>query len=144
VFWVYLFVCFDVLLVCLCECFFSCVSEVCVCEMCGCGCVWRLYVCVCLREMCVGVGVVVWFPFFGDRSGAVAGVFCECIVFLCLEVECVFCVFWLFFVGLVCFCFVFCEFLCFVCFDCEVRVCVCAGGVCLNGVVRVCLCWDGV
>jgi len=70
--------------------FFLCV-DVCVCVRCVCCvCVWRMYVCVCLCEMCVCV-CVVWFPSCGDGGGVVAGVFCECVVFLCLEVECVLC-----------------------------------------------------
>jgi len=43
-----------------------------------------LFVCVCLREMCVGAGDAVWFPFCGVGSGAVVGVFCECVVVFCL------------------------------------------------------------
>jgi len=31
------------------------------------------------------------FPLCGDGGGDIAGVFCECVVFPCLEVECVFC-----------------------------------------------------
>jgi len=79
-----------VLLACLCECFFH-VCPKCVCVRCvfG-GGVWRLCVCVRLREMCVGVGVVVVFPFCGDGSGGVAGVFCECVVVLRLYVDCFF------------------------------------------------------
>jgi len=43
-----------------------------VCESC---------VCVCLREMCACV-VVVLVPFCGDRGGGVGVVFCECVVLL--------------------------------------------------------------
>jgi len=59
-------------------------------------------VCVCV---CVFVIVVVWFRFCGDGGGGVAGVFRECVVVLCLEMEC-------FFVFLAVFCgdcvFLFC------------------------------------
>jgi len=76
-------------------------------------------VCVCVKCVCVWV-LLFGFLVSGMGVGPFLMSFCEGVVFLCFEVECVFLCFWLFFVGLVCFCIVFCEFLCFVGFDCEV------------------------
>jgi len=63
------------------------VSDVCVCVR---ACV------ICVRVMCVCMDVVVWVPFYED--GGVAGLFCECVLFLSLVVDCYLC-FWLFFCG---------------------------------------------
>jgi len=107
------------LMCCWCVCvnvFFACVSEVCVRCVFG-GCVSRLFVCVCLREMWVGVGVVVGFPFCRDGSEGVAGVF-VCVSCFFVSRFFVFLFFWLFLVGIVCFCFVFCTFF-LGGFDCE-------------------------
>jgi len=76
-----------------------------------------VFVCVCVKSVCVWV-LLLGFLFAEMGMGSFLTSFCECVVFLCLEVECVFLCFWLFFVGLVCSCFVFCTFLFFVGFDC--------------------------
>jgi len=67
---------------------------------------------VCVLCVC-WVVVVVWVPFCEDGGGGVAGLLCECVVFLSLVVDYFFVFLAVFFVGIACFCFVLCEF------DCE-------------------------
>jgi len=57
-----------------------------------------VFVCV-LREMCVWL-LLFGFLFVGMGMGSFLTSFCECVVFLCLEVEFFFLCFWLFLWGL--------------------------------------------
>jgi len=59
----------------MCVCVFA---SVCACVCVGFACV----ICVCLMYVCVVV--VVWVPFCENVDGVVAGLFCECVVFLSL------------------------------------------------------------
>jgi len=66
-----------------------------------------VYVCVCVF-VCVCVCVVAfgWFRFCWDGGMVFAGVFCECVVVLCSEVDCIFICLAIFCGDCVCFCFV--------------------------------------